>query len=109
MQRSGSRSVCPSLKQTMYRDVVWSGKLLLVDHPDQTRAAQIHRRVTYTRDRFARKFLKPYDKIGESENKLDKIDRDLRLSQKKTQDQLLASTREIVAMLDGLRRRTDNQ
>ena len=35
--------------------------------------------------------------------------RDLRLSQKKTQDQLLASTREIVAMLDGLRRRIDNQ
>ena len=54
VQRSGSRAVCPSLKQTMYRDVVWSGKLLLVDHPDQTRTAQIHRRVTYTRDRFAR-------------------------------------------------------
>lgn len=54
MQRSGGRTVCLSLKQTMYRDVVWSGKLLLIDHPDQTRAAQIHRRVMYARDKFAR-------------------------------------------------------
>ena len=35
--------------------------------------------------------------------------RDLHLSQKKTQDQLLASTREVVAMLDGLRRRIETQ
>lgn len=95
--RRRSDGGCRTLKELMYRDLVWPGKLLLVDHPQQNKMAQIKRRMAYTRDSFARKFLKPYDTINSNEE-ANKIERRVHVNQVKLQNQLAQSAQEMAAM-----------